>query len=164
PATIGETEKGISITTTSRRLPGNSNLVMAQAAATPNAVLMGTAISAVATVMKMACRVSGCAIVSAKVFQPLENAWAKITTSGATTSTAPVSRTKAMRLRRTAGLSPTRGGLPLRSALSISGPPRVAQSARLQEVGDGEHYKGGNQHYRGDRSRRLVVIFFEADE
>ncbi len=54
PATIGEIEKGISISTSRKRRPGKSNLVMDHAAATPKAVLTGTAISAVSTVSIMA--------------------------------------------------------------------------------------------------------------
>ena len=53
------------MTTSRKRRPQKSNLVIAQAAATPKAVLMGTAIIAVTTVSKIAWRVSGCAIVSA---------------------------------------------------------------------------------------------------
>ena len=79
------------------------NFVIAQAAATPNAVLIGTAMSAVATVRKIACRVSASVIVVTKTSVPAENAWTPMTTSGATTTRAVSTSTAASKPRRKAG-------------------------------------------------------------
>ena len=59
PATTGETAKGRSMRVVRMFLPGNSNLAMAQAAATPKVRLSGTAMAAMSKVSRMAGRVSG---------------------------------------------------------------------------------------------------------
>ncbi|MNT12535.1 hypothetical protein D3C72_1474660 [compost metagenome] len=59
PATTGDTENGRSTSEVSSALPLNSNLAMAQAAATPNTRFSGTAISAVSKVSLMADQASG---------------------------------------------------------------------------------------------------------
>ena len=58
PATTGDTAKGRSISVISRLLPLNSNLAMAQAAATPNRMLKGSTASAMTMVSQIAERVS----------------------------------------------------------------------------------------------------------
>jgi hypothetical protein len=59
PATTGETENGRSISVISICLPGNSNLAMAQAAATPKTRLSGTEIAAASSVSLIADKASG---------------------------------------------------------------------------------------------------------
>ena len=59
PATTGETEKGRSISVSSRLLPGKRNLVIAQAAAMPNSRFAGTQIAATSNVSWIAATVSG---------------------------------------------------------------------------------------------------------
>ena len=61
PLTTGDTEKGMSISVTSALLPGNWNLAIAQAAHTPNTMLIGTAIAAIVSVSRIAERASGSA-------------------------------------------------------------------------------------------------------
>ena len=59
PAITGETENGRSISVISRLLPRNSNLAIAQAAATPKTRLSGTAIAAASSVSRIAASASG---------------------------------------------------------------------------------------------------------
>src|SRR5438045_6143165 len=88
PATTGETENGRSMSVVSRDLPRNSNLAMAQAAATPNNTLSGTLMAATVRVRRMADHESG----SVNEFQyagsPLEKACANTFTSGSNRNTA----------------------------------------------------------------------------
>ncbi|MNC53474.1 hypothetical protein D3C75_1028870 [compost metagenome] len=58
PAITGEMAKGRSISVRRKFLPLNRNLVMAQAAATPNTVLRGTVIRAVSRVSRTAANAS----------------------------------------------------------------------------------------------------------
>ncbi len=62
PEMTGDTENGRSINVISRLLPWNSNLVIAQAAATPKTRLSGTAIAAVSKVNSIAASASGSVI------------------------------------------------------------------------------------------------------
>ena len=61
----GETEKGRSISELSRLLPANSNLAIAQEAASPNTTLAGTAMAATSRVSSMAETASG-SVIAAK--------------------------------------------------------------------------------------------------
>ena len=65
PATIGETEKGSSIIEIISLRPGNSKRATAQAVAMPKTMLTGTTMTAVSTVRKIACSVSGCTMFAA---------------------------------------------------------------------------------------------------
>ena len=143
-------------------LPRKSNLAIAQAAATPKTMLTGTAITAVTTVSKIAWSVSGCAIVAAKTAEPCENAWSKMSTSGARIRNAPTISTERDQRTADAGLSPTRGGFcdgALMSRLCVSAAP--APACRLVTA---EHDEGGDQQHRGDRRRRPIVELLEPDE
>ena len=62
PAITGETENGRSISVISTLLPRNSNLAIAQAAATPNTRFSGTAIAAASSVSRIAASASGSTI------------------------------------------------------------------------------------------------------
>ena len=62
PEMTGDTEKGRSISVISKLLPWNSNLVIAQAEATPKTRLSGTAIAAVSNVNSIAANASGSVI------------------------------------------------------------------------------------------------------
>ncbi len=64
PEITGETANGRSIRVIRRFLPGNSNLEMHQAAATPKTRLSGTAMDAVSSVSLAALRASGSLIAS----------------------------------------------------------------------------------------------------
>ena len=55
----GETANGRSISVISRLLPRNSNLAIAQAAATPKTRFSGTAMAAVINVSLIACQAAG---------------------------------------------------------------------------------------------------------
>jgi hypothetical protein len=59
PETTGETAKGRSIAVTRSALPRNSNLAIAQAAATPKAALAGTEIAATSSVRRIAASAIG---------------------------------------------------------------------------------------------------------
>src|SRR5215470_9926070 len=59
PTMTGDTENGTSMSVISRFLPVKLNLVIAHAAATPNTVLIGTTISAVSNVSRIAACASG---------------------------------------------------------------------------------------------------------
>src|ERR1700709_1046069 len=87
PEITGLTENGRSISEIRNVLPGNSNLVMAQAAITPNTRLRLTEIAATVSVNRIADSASGS--VSAEKYAPIpfENACANTTTSGSTTKT-----------------------------------------------------------------------------
>ena len=61
PAITGETASGRSMRVMRTLLPRNSNLAIAQAAASPNTVLIGTTTAAVSSVRRMAAAVSGSA-------------------------------------------------------------------------------------------------------
>ena len=78
----GEIEKGRSISVSSRFLPLNSNLAMAQEAARPTTALNGTAMAATSRVSRMAASVSGSPKFSNSVPQPLRNASMKTVMSG----------------------------------------------------------------------------------
>ena len=58
PAITGDTANGRSMSVSSRPLPRNSYLVIAQAAAVPNTVLSGTEMAATVSVMRMAASAS----------------------------------------------------------------------------------------------------------
>ena len=66
----GETENGRSISVIRKALPLNSNLAIAQAAATPKTRLSGTAIAATSSVSRIADSVSGSASASTKAPTP----------------------------------------------------------------------------------------------
>ena len=59
PEITGETANGRSMSVTSRFRPGKVNLLMHQAAATPNTRLIGTATAATSNVSRAALRASG---------------------------------------------------------------------------------------------------------
>ncbi len=61
PEITGDTASGRSMSVISTLLPRNSNLAIAQAAASPNTVLIGTTTAAVSSVRRMAASVSGSA-------------------------------------------------------------------------------------------------------
>ena len=84
----GETENGRSIKVISSDLPGNSNLAMAQEAASPNTTLNGTAIAATVSVRRIALQASGSRNASRKAPIPFEKAWVKTAKSGKTRNSA----------------------------------------------------------------------------
>src|SRR3954470_11127485 len=86
PDITGLTENGRSISEISMVLPGNSNLVIAQAAITPKIKLRLTETAATASVRRIADIASESVSAEKYVATPLENACAKTTTSGSTTN------------------------------------------------------------------------------
>ena len=68
-------------------MPGNSNLVIAQAAITPNTRLRLTEIAATVSVSRIAESASGSVSAEKYAPMPFENACANTTTSGSTTKT-----------------------------------------------------------------------------
>src|SRR3954454_23260361 len=87
PDITGLTENGRSISEISMVLPENSNLVIAQAAITPNTRLRLTEIAATASVRRIADIASESVSAEKYAATPLENACANTTTSGSTTNT-----------------------------------------------------------------------------
>ena len=78
----GETLYGKSISVISTLLPKNWNLAIAQAAATPNTVLTGTAIRATSSVKRMADSASLSPSEWTYIAQPRLSAWANTAASG----------------------------------------------------------------------------------
>ena len=82
PATTGDTENGRSISVIRNCLPRNWNLVMAQAAATPNTRFTGSAMAATSKVRRIAAQASGSTMASRYKAQPLRKASANTAASG----------------------------------------------------------------------------------
>jgi hypothetical protein len=80
----GETENGRSISVVRNALPLNSNLAIAQAAATPKTRFRGTAMAATASVSRIAASVSGSFNAKRNSPAPLRNASMKTAISGRT--------------------------------------------------------------------------------
>ena len=113
---------GSSISVTSRRLPGNSNLAMHHDAATPPTAFTGTAIAATSSVKRIAASVSGSRTVSQAGPMPRRSASVNTAASGSTRNssvTASASTSTSSRaqrgssvaaVRRTRALTPASAG------------------------------------------------------
>ena len=101
PEITGLTENGRSISEIRNVLPGNSNLVIAQAAITPNTRLRLTEIAATSSVSRIADSASGSVSAEKYAPTPFENACANTTTSGSTTNTVRNVTAIAMMTKRT---------------------------------------------------------------
>ncbi len=79
-----------------KALPLNSNLAIAQAAATPKAALSGTATAATTSVSLIADSTSGLAKDATASPTPLASAWVKTATSGAKSTRTSIASTPAI--------------------------------------------------------------------
>ena len=94
PAMTGDTANGRSMSVINVLLPRNSNLAIAQAAATPNTRLKGTAMAATVSVSFTAAHAIGFETAAQYALIPLVNAWTNTASSGSTrNSTRNVSAT-----------------------------------------------------------------------
>ena len=103
----GETEKGRSISVIRKALPLNSNLAIAQAAATPKTRLSGTEIAATRSVRRIADSVSGSASAAPNGPKPSSSALAKTSTSGSTRNSARKPKASAISTNFASGRSVT---------------------------------------------------------
>jgi hypothetical protein len=90
-------------------LPGNSNLAMAQEAASPNTTLNGTAIAATVSVRRIALHASGSRKASRKASIPFEKAWMNTANSGSTKNRARNATAIPIRTARTPAPSEAAG-------------------------------------------------------
>ena len=133
PATTGDTENGRSIRVIRKALPRKSNLVMNQAAATPNTAFSGTASAATSSVSLIAEAASGLESEATAATAPLRNASAKTTISGAKRSTASRIRITPISNMRATGASVVTG----RNAIGTSDIANSPSAPDLKQV-DGE--------------------------
>src|SRR6185295_1785927 len=101
----GDTENGRSISVVRKALPLNSNLAVAQAAATPNTRFSGTAMAATSKVSQIADSVSGSASVSQTLAGPRLKACSNTMISGSSRNTAMKMKAAAIRNQRASGCS-----------------------------------------------------------
>ena len=127
----GDTENGRSISVVRKALPLNSNLAIAQAAATPKTRLSGTAMAATSKVSQIADSVSGSASVSHTLAGPRLNAWSNTTISGSSRKTPRKMKAVAIRNQRASGFSlvgevisafRAKGGMIAMSAIALAAP------------------------------------------
>src|SRR5437773_2768840 len=97
----GETENGKSIKVVSRLLPGNENLAIAQAAATPNTTLSGTAIAVAVSVRRIAANASESAMAATYTATPFLSPSTKTNASGAKRKTERNASATPIRILRT---------------------------------------------------------------
>ena len=105
PEMTGDTENGRSIKLSNRFLPLKLNLAMAQAAATPNPALKGTAMAATSNESLMAASASGSTKAFRKIAKPFRKASTKTTINGKNKTTAANTIAIPMSVRLTFWLS-----------------------------------------------------------
>ena len=152
-------------------MPGNSNLAIAQAAATPNTRLSGTAMAATSSVSRIAASASGSPKRRKKRRRPCRSASTKTMTQRQRTGTA---RGTATRDGDRAHRAPAAVWRPCAARLSrqIAAAARRRHqhgrtSCRLQawiEIDDEQHGEGDDQHDRRDGRRAGIVEFLELDD
>src|SRR5690606_15202523 len=158
--------KGRSISVIRNDLPLNSNLAMAQAAATPKMQLSGTAMAATIRVRRTASSASGSVTASRATPQPRLNASLNTATSGRKSTSSRKPSATAISAQRASGRSAMgsrkRGAWPAcfpwpgpRNRLSLMAEPPSAP--RLDQVDRQEDNEGEHQHDRADRGRRGIV-------
>src|SRR5215207_5729575 len=145
---------------------------MAQAAASPKAVLSGTQTAAVSSVSLIAASASGSEIPLKYSRKPSPNASAKTTISGRTRKTARNSSAapvRAARIQADSESGSRTGALGADEALVFdSGEARSVKAAPsrppLQQVDRQQQDERCDQHQRGDDGRAGVVELFELDD
>src|ERR1700722_7090219 len=153
PAMTGETANGRSMSVIKVLLPRNSNLAIAQAAATPKTKLNGTAMAATTSVNLTAAQAMGSAIAAMYAPTPLASACANTVSSGST-------RNRPRNVSATA-INSSRPGSERRRALCTSAAAMPRQGPVLQRI-DAEHEREGKyQHDHGDGGGAGIVVLLQ---
>ena len=165
PAITGDTENGRSISVISTLLPRKSNLAIAQAAATPNTRLSGTAIAAVSSVSRIADERVGLDDAPRGRRRGPSAAPRRTRTPAARTGRASGTRAR----RRSAAQRTQRRGSPrgaARQRAACRGGRSCLRSLpaarpRLQRVDRQQQHERDDEHHDGDRRRAGVVVLLE---
>src|SRR5262245_56960719 len=158
PEMTGETLKGTSMSVVRRCLPRNSNFAIAHAAASPKIRFSGTAIAAVVSVRRIACRETGSPTAERYAAIPFSKAFANTSSKGTRRKSVRNPIATAIRQTRTARGS-VRG-----SARSRAISARLHRDHAQREKVDGDQ-EGERHEQEDERDRRGagVVELLEPD-
>src|SRR4051794_27767328 len=144
--------------------PLNSNLPMAQAAATPTTRLKGTAIAATSSVRRIAESASGSASAAMSAPRPCRNASMKTTRSGMNRKPTRKSPATAMRRNRTRASSVVIDSRDRGFESAISDIAELPSAPGLELVDEEEEDEGDREHHGCDHRGSAIIELLEPDD